>query len=115
MNGHAALAQSLALALLTNLLVCGAAARERRVLAGHVPAAAQKAAAIGRLPSASALNLAIGLREFDGYYPGDITTYESLAHLPNVPLQVVLLDGFDGVPTPPSAVEMVKSRWISKW
>jgi hypothetical protein len=61
MNGHAALAQSLALAFLTNLLVFGAAAQERHVLAGHVPGAAQKAAASGRLPTASALNLAIGL------------------------------------------------------
>jgi subtilase family serine protease len=41
----------------------------------------------------------VGLLEFDGYYPGDITAYESLANLPNVPLQVVLLDGFNGVPT----------------
>jgi subtilase family serine protease len=41
----------------------------------------------------------VGLLEFDGYYAGDITAYESLANLPNVPLQVVLLDGFTGVPT----------------
>ena len=41
----------------------------------------------------------IGLVEFDGYHPGDITDYESIANLPNVPLQIVLLDGFDGVPT----------------
>jgi subtilase family serine protease len=34
----------------------------------------------------------IGLLEFDGYYPTDITEYESLANLPNVPLQKVLLD-----------------------
>jgi len=61
MNGHAALAQSLALALLTNLLVYGAAAQERHVLAGHVPAAAQKAVVIGRLPSVRSLSLAIGL------------------------------------------------------
>ena len=65
MNEHAALARSLALALLTNLLVHGAAAQERHVLAGHVPAAAQKVVAIGRLPSASSLNLAIGLRLHD--------------------------------------------------
>jgi hypothetical protein len=41
----------------------------------------------------------IGLVEFDGYYTNDITEYETLAKLPNVPLQNVLLDGFDGVPT----------------
>jgi hypothetical protein len=41
----------------------------------------------------------IGLLEFDGYYAGDITQYETLAGLPNVPLQKVLLDGFSGTPT----------------
>jgi hypothetical protein len=43
----------------------------------------------------------VGLMEFDGYFPGDITNYESVAGVPEVPLQVVLLDGFDGTPTPP--------------
>jgi uncharacterized repeat protein (TIGR01451 family) len=42
----------------------------------------------------------LGLFELDGFFPNDITTYESLAGLPNVPLQVVLLDGFNGVPGP---------------
>ena len=42
----------------------------------------------------------VGMVEFDGYYAADITQYESLAGLPNVPLQNVLLDGFNGVPTP---------------
>ncbi len=41
----------------------------------------------------------VGLLEFDGYYTNDITTYESFANLPNVPVQVVLLDGFNGTPT----------------
>jgi hypothetical protein len=41
----------------------------------------------------------VGLLEFDGYYPGDITSYENQTGLPNVPLQKVLLDGFNGVPT----------------
>ncbi len=41
----------------------------------------------------------IGLVEFDGYYAGDIASYESQTGLPNVPLQIVLLDGFNGVPT----------------
>ena len=41
----------------------------------------------------------IGLLEFDGYYPSDISTYETLAGLPAVPLQTVLLDNYNGVPT----------------
>jgi hypothetical protein len=41
----------------------------------------------------------VGLLEFDGYYANDITAYESQVGLPNVPLQNVLLDGFNGVPT----------------
>jgi hypothetical protein len=40
----------------------------------------------------------VGMLEFDGYYAGDIIEYESLASLPNVPLQNVLLDGFNGHP-----------------
>ncbi len=40
----------------------------------------------------------LALLEFDGYFPSDIATYESFAGLPNVPLQNVLLDGFNGVP-----------------
>lgn len=42
----------------------------------------------------------LGLLEFDGYYPNDIATYLSKAGLASVPLQNVLLDGFDGTPTP---------------
>lgn len=42
----------------------------------------------------------LGLVEFDGYYASDITTYESEAGLPNVPLQNVLLDGSTGNPGP---------------
>ncbi len=38
----------------------------------------------------------VGLLEFDGYYPSDITAYETLAGLPDVPLFNVLLDGYDG-------------------
>ena len=41
----------------------------------------------------------LGLLEFDGYYPSDISTYETLAGLPAVPLQTVLLDNYNGVPT----------------
>ena len=40
----------------------------------------------------------VGLVEFDGYYAGDIASYESQTGVPNVPLQIVLLDGFNGVP-----------------
>ena len=41
----------------------------------------------------------VGLLQFDGYSASDITYYETLAGLPNVPLQNVLLDGFSGNPT----------------
>jgi len=44
----------------------------------------------------------VGLVEFDTYYTNDITTYESLAGLPRVPIQHILLDGFNGVPVPGS-------------
>jgi subtilase family serine protease len=42
----------------------------------------------------------VGLVEFDGYYASDISAYETAAGLPAVPLQNVLVDGYDGVPTP---------------
>ena len=39
----------------------------------------------------------VGLLEFDsGYVQSDITAYENLAGLPNVPVNAVLLDGYDG-------------------
>jgi len=41
----------------------------------------------------------VGLLQFDGYTAGDITTYESEAGLPNVPLTNVTLDRFNGQPT----------------
>lgn len=41
----------------------------------------------------------VGLVEFDGYYSGDITAYENQTGLPSVPLQKILLDGFNGIPT----------------
>jgi len=40
----------------------------------------------------------VGLLEFDAYYPSDITNYEGYIGVSNVPLQVVLLDGFNGTP-----------------
>lgn len=47
---------------------------------------------------ATGLGQAVGLLEFDGYYASDITSYESLASLPNVTLSNVLLDNFNGNP-----------------
>lgn len=41
----------------------------------------------------------VGLVQFDGFYAGDISAYETAAGLPAVLLQTVLLDGYDGVPT----------------
>jgi uncharacterized repeat protein (TIGR03803 family) len=41
----------------------------------------------------------IGLLQFDGFTPADITYYKNLAGLPNVPVSAVLLDGFNGQPS----------------
>ena len=41
----------------------------------------------------------LGLLEFDGYYASDISAYETTAGLPAVPLQTVLLDGYNGTPS----------------
>jgi subtilase family serine protease len=41
----------------------------------------------------------VGLVEFDGFYPNDIAAYESAAGLPNVPITVEPVDGYDGNPT----------------
>jgi uncharacterized repeat protein (TIGR01451 family) len=38
----------------------------------------------------------VGLFELDGYYPGDIASYESTAGLPSVKLTNVLIDGYNG-------------------
>jgi uncharacterized repeat protein (TIGR01451 family) len=38
----------------------------------------------------------VGLLELDGYYAGDIASYESLAKLPNIPLVNVLIDSYSG-------------------
>jgi hypothetical protein len=43
----------------------------------------------------------VGLLEFDGYFPNDIVSYKNQAGVPNVPVVKVLLDGFNGTPTPP--------------
>jgi uncharacterized repeat protein (TIGR01451 family) len=55
-------------------------------------------AAYARNVTVTGAGEAIGLLEFDGYYASDITSYESQAGLPNVPLTNVLLDGFNGNP-----------------
>ncbi|SPE48899.1 putative Tripeptidyl-peptidase I [Verrucomicrobia bacterium] len=47
---------------------------------------------------------AVALVEFDGYYAADITNYESQAGLPRIPLQNILLDGYDGTPFNPSGI-----------
>ena len=41
----------------------------------------------------------VALVQFDGYLASDIMAYESLAGRTNVPLQNVLIDGFNGLPT----------------
>lgn len=41
----------------------------------------------------------VGIIAFDGFYPADITEYERMAGLPNVHIQPVLIDGFDGMPS----------------
>ena len=54
--------------------------------AAYVPGAAQTGA-----------GQTVGLLEFDsGYFQSDITAYETLAGLPNVPVTAVLLDGYNG-------------------
>ena len=39
---------------------------------------------------------AVGLFQLDGYFPTDITDFENLAGLPNVPITNVLVNGFTG-------------------
>lgn len=41
----------------------------------------------------------IALVQFDGYLASDINAYETLAGRTNIPLQNVLIDGFNGLPT----------------
>jgi len=41
----------------------------------------------------------VGVLEFDGFYATDISAYETAAGYSSVPLQTVLLDGYDGTPT----------------
>jgi hypothetical protein len=46
--------------------------------------------------SLTGVGQSVGLFELDGYSASDITTYESQTGLPNVTLQNVLIDGFNG-------------------
>jgi subtilase family serine protease len=41
----------------------------------------------------------VGLVEFDGFYTNDILRYDEEASQPQVPLQSILIDGFDGIPS----------------
>jgi uncharacterized repeat protein (TIGR01451 family) len=41
----------------------------------------------------------IALVQFDGYFASDINAYEALAGRTNIPLNNVLIDGFNGLPT----------------
>ena len=55
----------------------------------------------------------VGLLEFDsGFYQSDITAYETLAGLPNVPVQAVLLNGYNGGP---GDLRMTRCPWTSRW
>jgi uncharacterized repeat protein (TIGR03803 family) len=49
----------------------------------------------------------VGLLEFDaGYLQSDITAYETLAGVPNVPVSAVLLDGYNGAPGGEANIEV---------
>jgi uncharacterized repeat protein (TIGR01451 family) len=50
-------------------------------------------------PSLKGSGQTIALVQFDGYLASDIAQYETLAGRTNVPLQNILLDGFNGLPT----------------
>jgi hypothetical protein len=41
----------------------------------------------------------VGLVQFDGFYPSDISNYVADAGFTNIPLLTVLLDGYDGTPS----------------
>jgi subtilase family serine protease len=53
----------------------------------------------------------VGLLELDGYYPNDITAYESSNGLPNVTLTNILIDSFSGSPGGNNS----EVRWTLKW
>ena len=51
----------------------------------------------------------VGLLAFEAFYSGDITTYETMAGLPNVPIKIVLVDGFNGIPMTTDSAVMVEA------
>lgn len=56
----------------------------------------------------------VGLQEFDGYTPADVTAYETTAGLPSIPVQLVLLNGLSNDPNngdaePPLDIQMAIS------
>jgi hypothetical protein len=40
----------------------------------------------------------VGILQFAGYFPSDITAYEASAGIPNIPIQNVYLNGYKGIP-----------------
>ena len=84
-------------------MVPGGSATGARPTAGSGPAGTYmgsdfRAAYVPGVSNLTGAGQVVGLLEFDGYYPGDITNYVAQAGLPNVPLKTVLLDGFNGAP-----------------
>jgi len=91
-----------------NFLLPHSAAHKKNIAAGSKPGVGSGpyGAYMGRdfrnayLPGSSidGTGQIVGLLQFDGYFLSDIQAYESIAGLTNVPLQNVLLDGYDGTP-----------------
>ena len=48
----------------------------------------------------------VGLLQFDGFYSNDITAYETSAGIPAIPIQTVLTDSYNGVPTSSGNIEV---------
>jgi hypothetical protein len=48
----------------------------------------------------------VGLLEFSGYNPNDIFAYEATAGIPNVHLQDVMIDGYNGLASVPAEAEV---------
>jgi kumamolisin len=71
---------------------------DTKEIRGLTPALIKNAYGISSNLNGSGQTLA--LFELDGFSISDITTYEQAFGLPNVPLEVVLLDGATGIPGP---------------
>ncbi len=54
--------------------------------------------AYARSVSLTGTGQVVGLFEFDGFYQSDISNYEINSGVPNVPIEMVLMDGMDGTP-----------------